>query len=74
MIVHSLKVKKDLFCPKKDYEKTLGPEVPYYSVSGVLMNLVNYTWPNIAFFVNLLMRYSSTPIQRHWNKNNHVLQ
>ena len=43
MIVHSLKVKKDLFCPKKDYEKTLGPEVPYYSVSGVLMNLVNYT-------------------------------
>ena len=54
MIVHSLEVEKDLLCPKEDNEKLLGLEVPYYSVSGVLMNLANYTRPNIALFVNCL--------------------
>ena len=54
MIVHSLEVEKDLLCPKEDNEKLLGLEVPYYSVSGVLMNLANYTRPNIALFVNYL--------------------
>ena len=74
MIVHSLEVEKDLLCPKEDNEKLLGLEVPYYSVSGVLMNLANYTRPNIALLVNLLVRCSSTPTRRHWNKANHVLQ
>ena len=74
MVVHSLEVTKDLFCPKEDNEKLLGPEIPYYSVIGALMNLANYTRPDIAFLVNLLVRYSSTPTQRHWNKVNHVLQ
>ena len=74
MIVHSLKVKNDIFCPKEDNEELLGPKVPYYNVSGVLMNLANYAQPDIAFLVNLLMRYSSAPTQRHWNKVNHVLQ
>ena len=74
MIVHSLEVKNDPFCPKEDNKKLFGPKIPYYSVIGALMNLANYTWPDIAFLVNLLVRYSSTPIQRHWNKNKHVLQ
>ena len=59
MIVHSLEVKKDLFYPKKDNEELLGLKVPYYNVIGALMNLANYTWPDIAFLVNLLVRYSS---------------
>ena len=73
MTVYSLEVKNDLLCPKKDNEELLGLEVPYYSVSGVLMNLANYTRPDIALLVNLLVRYSSTPTRRYWNKANHVL-
>ena len=54
MIVHSLEVENDLLCLKEDNEELLGLEVPYYSVSGVLMNLANYTRPNIALLVNYL--------------------
>ena len=43
MVVHSLEVTKDLFCPKEDNEKLLGIEVSYYSVIGALMYLANYT-------------------------------
>ena len=68
MIVHSLEVKNDLFCPKENDEELLGLEVPYYSVIGIPMNLANYTWPSIAFLVNLLVRYSFALAQRHWNK------
>ena len=73
MIVHSLEVKNDIFCPKEDNEELLGPKVPYYNVSGVLMNLANYTRLDIVLLVNLLVRYNSTPTQRHWNKVNHIL-
>ena len=51
------------FCPKEDNEELFGLEVPYYSVIGVPTNLANYTQPDIAFLVNLLVRYSSTPTQ-----------
>ena len=74
MIVHSLEVKKDLFCPKEDNEELLGPEVPYYNVIGAMMYIASYTRPNIALIVNLLVRYSLTPTKRHWNKVNHVLR
>ena len=43
MIVHSLEVKNDIFCPKEDNEELLGLEVPYYIVIGASMNLANYT-------------------------------
>ena len=43
MIVHSLEVKNDLFYPKEDNKELLGPKIPYYSVIGAPMNLVNYT-------------------------------
>ena len=74
MIVHSLEVKKDPFHFKEDNEKLLGLEVPYYSVISALMYLANYIRLDITFFVDLLVRYSSAPTQRHWNKINHVLQ
>ena len=38
------------------------------------MYLANCTRPNIAFFVNLLARYSSTPTKRHWNGIKHILR
>lgn len=56
MVVQSLDMNKNLFRHKENGEKVLGPE---------LMYLTNYTWPDIAFSVNLLIRYSSTPRQRH---------
>ena len=74
IVVRSLKVNKDLFHHKEDNEELLGPEVSYYSVISALMYLENYIRLDIAFFVNLLARYSSAPTQRHWNKFNHVLR
>ena len=62
MIVHSLEVKKDPFSLKEDHEELLGQEVPYYRVIGALMYLANYTRLDIAFLVNLLVRYSFTSI------------
>ena len=74
MVVRSLEVDKDLFRPKEENEKLLGPEVPYLSAIGALMYLVNCTRPDIAFSVNLLARYSSTPTLRHWNGVKHLLR
>ena len=73
MIVCSLDVKKDPFRPCENGEKNFGPEVPYLSVIGALIYLTNCTQPNIAFSVNLLVRYSSAPTQRHWNVIKHIL-
>ena len=55
-------------------EETLDPEVPYLIAIGALMYLANYTQPDIAFAVNLLSRYSSTPTRRHWNGIKHILR
>jgi hypothetical protein len=74
MVVRTLDVKKDPFCPKEDDEENLGPKVPYLSTIGALMYLTNCTRPDIAFLVNLLARYSSAPTQRHWNGVKHVLR
>ena len=38
------------------------------------MYLAHYTWPTIAFLVNLLIRYSFTSTWTHWNGVKHVLQ
>ena len=74
MVVRSLEVTKDPFQPKEENEELLGPEVPYLSVIGALMYLANYTRPDIAFSVNLLARYSSSPTKMHWNEIKHVLR
>ena len=52
MVVRTLDVKKDPFCPKEDDEETLGLEVSCLSAIGALMYLKNCTWPDIAFPVN----------------------
>nr|KYP45741.1 Retrovirus-related Pol polyprotein from transposon TNT 1-94 [Cajanus cajan] len=58
MVVRSLDVNKD----------------PYLSAIGALMYLANYTRPDIAFAVNLLARYSSSSIGRHWNEVKQILR
>ena len=61
MVVRSLDVHKDPYRPCDEDEELLGPEVPYLSAIGALMYLANCTRPDIAFAVNLLARFSSTP-------------
>ena len=67
MVVHSLDVKNDQFCSCEKGEKLLGLEVPYRSIIDALMYLGNYIHLDIAFFINLLVKYSSVPTQRHWS-------
>jgi hypothetical protein len=40
------------------------------------MYLANYTRPDIAFVINLLARYSSTPTKKkkQWNKVKYILR
>ena len=59
MVVHSLDVKIDLFHPCEKGEELLGPKVPYLSEICTIMYLANCTRPDIAFFVNLLAKYST---------------
>ena len=73
MVVRSLDVKNDSFCPCKKDEELLDLEVPYLSVIGVLIYLANSIHPNIAFSINLLARYNSAPTRRHWNGIQHIL-
>ena len=74
MVVHSLDVKKDPFRLCENGEDLLGLEVPYLSVICALMYFSNYTRLDIAFYVNLLARYSSAPTQRHWSGIKHILR
>ena len=66
MVCRSLDVGNDQFRPAEDNEEILGPEVPYLSAVGALMYLANCTRPDIAFSVNLLARFTSSPTRRHW--------
>ena len=73
MVVRSLTVKNDPFHPCENCKKLLSLEIPYLSNIGALMYLTNCTRPNFVFSVNLLVRYSSAPTQRHWNDIKHIL-
>ena len=64
MVVWSLNAKKDPIQSLEDDEEILGPKVSYLSVIGALMYLTNCTISYITFVVNLLARYSSTPIKK----------
>ena len=62
MVIQSLEMKNDLFCPcEKKNEELLRPKVPYLNAIGALMYLANCTCPNIVFSVNLLARQGSAP-------------
>ena len=74
MVVPSLDVKRDSFRLCEKGEKLLGHEEPYLSAIGALMYLGNCTRSCIAFFVNLLAKYSSAAIQRYWNDIKHILR
>ena len=65
IVVRSLDINKDPFRPHENDEELLCPKVPYLSAIGTLLYLANTTRPDIAFSVNVLARYSSTPTRRH---------
>ena len=73
MVVRPLDVKNDSFRHCEKNEESLGLKVPYLSTIGALMYLANCTRPYIAFSVNLLARYNSTPTRRYWNGIKHIL-
>ncbi|KAL6346241.1 hypothetical protein AAG906_033037 [Vitis piasezkii] len=73
MVFRSLDVKNDPFRPCKKNEELLGPKIPYLNAIGPLMYLANCTRPYIAFSINLLARYNSTPTRRHWNGIKHIM-
>ena len=62
------------FVLAKNDEELLGLKVPYLSAIDAFIYLANCIRPNIAFFVNLLARYSSAPTRRHWNDIKHILR
>lgn len=74
MVARSLEVEKDSFLPRKLDEDTLVPEVSYLSSIGALMYTAHNTRPGIAFDVNLLVRFSSGLIRRHWYKIRHIFK
>ena len=42
MVVQSLEMKNDSFCPYRNDEELVGPIVPYFSAIDALIYLVNY--------------------------------
>lgn len=68
MVIRLLKVNKDLFYPKEDHEDhedLFSPEVSYLSAISALMYLKNCIRLHTVFSMNLLVRYSFAPTQRH---------
>lgn len=63
IVVYSLEVKMThfVFKKKKNNEELPGSKVPYLNAIDLLMYLVNYTWLDIALFINLLARYYFIP-------------
>ena len=74
MVARSLNVTKDSFRPLEEGEEILDPEISYLSAMGALIYLANNKRLDIAFFVNLLARYSAAPTQRHWKGIKHLMR
>jgi hypothetical protein len=65
MVVSALEKDTGPFWSCEEGEEVLGSEYPYQSAIRALIYLANNTRPDIAFTVNLLVRYSATPTMCH---------
>jgi hypothetical protein len=74
MAVIALENDTDLFQPRQEGEEVLDSKYSYLSAIRAFMYLANNTRLNIAFAVNLLVRYSVAPTMRHWNGVKDVLR
>ncbi|XP_039133240.1 uncharacterized protein LOC120270287 [Dioscorea cayenensis subsp. rotundata] len=61
MVVRTFDVQRDPIRPPSEEDEIFGSETPYLSVISALIYHANNTIPDIAFVVNLLAKYSSTP-------------
>ena len=61
-----------LFAEIQNISNWIGYEVSYLSAIDTLMYLANTTRP-IAFSVNLLARYNSSPTRKHRNEIKHMI-
>lgn len=61
MVVQSVDPKKNPFHREENVGKILGPYVLYLNVIGTLLYLAQHFRLCIAFFVNLLARFSLMP-------------
>jgi hypothetical protein len=74
MVMRALEKESGPFRPCQEGEEVLDSEYSYLSVIGAPMYLANNIRPDIAFAVNLLVRYNAAPIMRHWNGVKDVLR
>jgi hypothetical protein len=74
MVVRVLEKDTDPFRPRQEREVVLGSEYPYLIAIGALMYLANNTRPDIAFVVNLLVKYGPAPTMCHWNGVKDILR
>jgi hypothetical protein len=49
-------------------------QYPYQSLVGMLMYAMLGTWPEIAFAVGVLSKFSSNLGKLHWNQEIHILK
>jgi hypothetical protein len=73
MVVRALEKDTDPFRSCQEGEEVLCFEYSYLNAIRTLMYLLNNTRPDIAFAVNLLIRYSAAPTMCHWNGVKNVL-
>jgi hypothetical protein len=74
MVVRNLEKDTDPFRPRQEEEVVLSSEYPYLSAIGALMDLTNNIRSDIAFAVNLVVRYSAAPTMHYWNGVKDVLR
>jgi hypothetical protein len=72
IVVIALEKEADPFRPWQG-EEVLDYEYPYLSAIGAMIYLANNRRSDIAFVVNLLVRFSAAPTMQHWNGVNDVL-
>ena len=58
---------------RKNKESSVS-QTEYAKIIGSVMFLMNYTWPDIAYDVCRLSRYTHNPSSEHWNALHRLLR
>ena len=74
MIMRSLGINDDSIWFQKKDDEFHGDETSYLGAIKALVHLTNNIWPDICFAVNLLARFSFSPIKGHWNGVEHMIE
>jgi len=63
-----LNIGNDSFRPHENDEEVFGPYISCLSALGAFKYVTKCIRSDITFATNLLVRFSSSPIWRHWNE------